>query len=516
MTRPTLIIFVREPRPGTAKTRLIPELGTHGAAILQHRLTLRTLTAAGRGHAAVQLHVSGDLEAAARLYPGPWTIHPQRDGDLGRRLAAAADVPGPVAVIGTDCPGLTAAHLSDAFGRLEQADVALGPALDGGYYLLAMRRFTPALFQDIDWSTDRVAAQTRAAAVAAGLTVAELPPLGDVDTPDDLPLMPPIYAPNRITVTGSTGAIGSRFIARLLHDVPWTVVTALIRSAPPPPLRRLLDRYPSRIELIRGDLRSLSLPAADRRRLAQADGFWHFAADTALAGRDAAVWAANDAGTAAVLDLLASADAPAPLFHLSTAFVCGSAAGVVREDDLPTDGFRNAYEASKASAERRVRDAFAAGLHGCIFRPSVVVEDDPAAGSPKMVDVVAAALAAGPVTMRLPATAALNCVHADWLLAVMSTLADTPDGRTYHLTARQPLRLAALPGVNLDATIQRRDLPPPSRLLDRAVDPFRPYLTADVTFDRSNLDAAAPHLAGLTECDPAIVLAHRRRGRDAC
>ena len=513
-----MIVFVRDPRPGTAKTRLIPALGTHGAAIAQHRMTLRTLAAVRASGMDGQLHVSGDVAAAAALYPGSWVVRPQADGDLGHRLAsAAAAVDGPVVVTGTDCPSLTADHLTAAFHCLQSADVSLGPAVDGGYYLLAMRRFHPELFRGISWSTDRVAAQTRAAAAAAGLTVAELPPLGDVDTPDDLPQLPPVYTPNRLAVTGATGAIGVRFLRRLLGDLPALCVTVIARSVPPR-FRALLDGCPGRVTVIEQDLRSIRLQPSQRKLLTDSDGLWHLAARTALDDADdAATWATNDGGTAAVLDLLAASDAPGPLLHLSTAFVCGDRAGRVAESDLPDCGFRNAYEASKAKAERRVRSAMAAGLRGAILRPAVVVGDDADDGSPKAVDAVAAAVLAAeragePLVIRAPADAALNVVHADWLLAAMAAVAAGPhgDGRTFHLTARRPLRLAGVAAVVGPAT-PARELPPVSRRLDRALAPLRPYLSAGVDFDRTNLDAAAPGLVGLTECDPAVVLQHRRR-----
>ena len=515
--RGTVIVFVRHPRPGTAKTRLIPALGTHGAAIVQHSMTRRTLSAVRASGIAAQLHVSGDASAAAALYPGPWVVRPQADGDLGDRLATAAGgVVGPVAVIGTDCPRLTADHLTAAFGRLATADVSIGPAIDGGYYLLAMRRFHPELFRGIDWSTDRVAAQTRAAAAALGLTVAQLPPMADVDTPDDLPLLPTVYSPTRLAMTGATGAIGTRFLAGLLRDLPDLRVTVLARSAPPR-FSALLDRHAGRITAIEQDLRSLRLHPSQRKVLAESDGLWHLAARTALDGADdAATWATNDGGTAAVLDLLAASDAPGPIFHLSTAFVCGTRTGHVAELNLPDTGFRNAYEASKASAERQVRAAMAAGLRGAILRPAVVVGDDADDGPPKAIDAVAAAVIAAeragePLVVRAPADAALNVVHADWLLAAMSAVAAGPhDGRTFHLTAARPVRLADVAEV-VDPATPARELPPVSRRLDRAIGPLRPYLRADVEFDRTNLDAAAPDLVGLPECDPAVVLQHRRR-----
>ena len=495
---PTLIVFVRHPRPGTAKTRLIPALGTHGAPLAQHRMTHRTLAAAAVCGADVQLHVSGDPADTAALYPGPWTVHRQRDGNLGHRLASAvAGVPGPVAVIGTDCPGLTAAHLSAAFAALATHDAAIGPAVDGGYYLLALRRFTPAVFQNISWSTDRVAAQTRAAAASSGLTMAELPTLADVDEPADLAHLPPVYAPGHVVVTGATGSLGRHFIARLTAAVTAVRITAVVRAP--------VDLGPNVTCLVH-DL------TAGRLTLPDHDAVWHFAGKTDLTGHDPAAWAVNDAGTAAVV-----AARPKLLFHVSTAYVCGTRGGAVAETDPPPDCYRNEYEVSKAVAESRV-----AGVPGCVFRPSVVATD--VAGSGHAIDRVATAvLGAGrsgePLVIRLPPTASLNVVHADWVHAAMTTLAANPSGRTYHLTARRPLFLADVAAaaaaidpswlVVLDPSAKYRSLTPASRRLDRAITPLRHYLTADVRFDRSQFDADAADLAAMPEFDVFAVLKHR-------
>lgn len=540
MIGPTLAVFVRYPQPGAAKTRLIPALGTHGAAILQHRMTLRTLNAARQlaaSHAvAIQLHVSGDLPAATELYgDGPWTIVPQQDGDLGARLMAAAtqafEGGGPTVIIGTDCPDLTCDHLAGAFRAMRDADVALGPATDGGYYLIGMRRLTARLFHGIDWSTPHVATQTRAAATAAGLSIADLPPLSDVDVPGDLPLVPAAYAPRYIAITGATGALGTHFLSRLLRQSPTTRTIALVRpGVRSAPYTRLLESFGERMTELPCDLTSFDLTRSQRQMLAEAADVWHFAGSTNMHGRDSheAAWAVNDGGTRALVNALTSLPRPPRLFHVSTAYVCGEKVGAVDEDDDAPRAFRNGYEASKHAAERHVRAAFSAGLRGCILRPSVVVEDAPAAGTAfKIIDLVGAAvLAAGrtgePLVLRLPPDAGINAVHADWLYEAMTTLAARPatEERTYHLTARLPTRVADIAhlcageqsswGVVLDPALSPRDLPLASRLLDRALTPFLPYLTADVRFDRTNFEAGAPELARLTEFDPLAVLRLRR------
>jgi rSAM/selenodomain-associated transferase 1 len=111
--------------------------------------------------------------------------------DLGERLARAFDdllvAPGDRAVIlGADCPALDSDTLREAFAALAKHDAVLGPARDGGYYLIGLRRRSPDLFRDIEWSTARVLDQTVARAAQAGVTVQRLAALDDLDTPEDL------------------------------------------------------------------------------------------------------------------------------------------------------------------------------------------------------------------------------------------------------------------------------------------------------------------------------------------
>ena len=117
-------------------------------------------------------------------------------GDLGQRMQAAiAATPGPVLLVGTDCPALTVQHLRTAAAALQGgtgtgtgtgAKAVFIPAEDGGYVLVGLQQPQPGLFQGIDWSTERVMAQTRQRAGALGVALHELAPLWDVDTPDDL------------------------------------------------------------------------------------------------------------------------------------------------------------------------------------------------------------------------------------------------------------------------------------------------------------------------------------------
>jgi rSAM/selenodomain-associated transferase 1 len=199
MREPVAIaILAKAPVPGFAKTRLIPELGAHGAAALQEAMTERTVeTACASAIGPVTLwcapsetHVSF-RDLAARF---PLSLARQPDGDLGHRmLTAATAAPAPVVVIGTDCPALAAAHLQDAAAALRQgADVVILPVEDGGYALIGTATPQPLLFEAMPWSTAEVTPETRRRLAAAGLTWRELPPLWDVDVPADLDRLPSV------------------------------------------------------------------------------------------------------------------------------------------------------------------------------------------------------------------------------------------------------------------------------------------------------------------------------------
>jgi len=185
-------VFAKAPIAGYAKTRLIPQLGAGGAAALQERLIARALAmAAAAGIGPVTLWCAPDAEhpffqEAARRPALALAVQPE--GDLGCRMLAAFEAAGqPLVLIGIDCPVLTAADLREAAHALRAgADVAIAPAEDGGYGLIAARQALPCLFDDMPWSTDRVATVTMERARAAGMRVAMLRTIWDVDRPADL------------------------------------------------------------------------------------------------------------------------------------------------------------------------------------------------------------------------------------------------------------------------------------------------------------------------------------------
>jgi hypothetical protein len=190
-----LIVFTRYPLPGLAKTRMIPQLGAVGSADLQRSLTERTLAgvcpAPGDGYELCVHYAGGTGRAVRRWLGGGLPVAPQRGGDLGRRMyrslsGALARGARRAVLIGTDCPAVTREHIRSAFERLAGADVVLGPSTDGGYWLVGMRRPVD-IFRNVEWSTPRALEQTEANARRAHLTIARLPVLSDLDTPDDLP-----------------------------------------------------------------------------------------------------------------------------------------------------------------------------------------------------------------------------------------------------------------------------------------------------------------------------------------
>lgn len=188
-----LLIFARYPELGQVKTRLALTVGPEEALRVYCELLTRTRTAADGVAATKTLWLAGDPPASGPAF-ADWTGYarrPQPAGNLGQRMhhafAAAFDAGATAAVvIGTDCPDLTAAHLTAAFHQLATHDVVVGPALDGGYYLLGTRRLVADLFANKPWSTDTVLAATLADADRLGLRVAHLPALSDVDTGADL------------------------------------------------------------------------------------------------------------------------------------------------------------------------------------------------------------------------------------------------------------------------------------------------------------------------------------------
>ncbi len=191
-----LIVFTRYPEPGRTKSRLIPVLGRDGAAELHSRMTEHTLRKvrrflAGR-HVSLRIwYDRGNADLLKQWLGADVRPVAQGEGDLGRRMEGAFAQSFDrgmkrVVLIGTDCPGIRPAHLAKAFQALKASDAVLGPANDGGYYLIGLRRPARGLFEGIPWGSGEVLERTLDVAQAMALRVALLDRLDDVDRPEDL------------------------------------------------------------------------------------------------------------------------------------------------------------------------------------------------------------------------------------------------------------------------------------------------------------------------------------------
>jgi rSAM/selenodomain-associated transferase 1 len=191
-----LIIFTRYPEPGRTKTRLIPALGPEGAAEFHRRLTGQTLETGRQieSKRRIQLEIyydGGDESQMQAWLGGQLTFRPQGSGDLGEKLHRAFHETFQtgarrVVIIGTDSPDLTAEILEEAFDAVLSCDLVIGPANDGGYYLIGLGRMIPELFAGIEWGGEKVFAQTVSKAREVGARFELLVQLSDVDRPEDL------------------------------------------------------------------------------------------------------------------------------------------------------------------------------------------------------------------------------------------------------------------------------------------------------------------------------------------
>jgi rSAM/selenodomain-associated transferase 1 len=189
-----VVVFVKHPRPGEVKTRLVPALGAEGAAglyrVLVEAALAATTPAAGEFERLVFFDPPAAADAMRAWLPGV-RLRRQGGGDLGARMADAfervfARGASRVAIVGSDVPGVDRRRVVEALEALDAADVVLGPAADGGYYLIALSRPRPELMEGVPWSTPAVLDATLARASTLGLKVHRQPVLRDLDTIEDL------------------------------------------------------------------------------------------------------------------------------------------------------------------------------------------------------------------------------------------------------------------------------------------------------------------------------------------
>lgn len=196
-----VLLFTKRPAPGKTKTRLVPVLGPEGAArvhgrLLQHATdVIRGVNRPGLRRVACVAPREWVTDAP-RVIGGGFEIWPQSDGDLGERMREAfgrafGEGASRAVVVGSDCPDLDAGLLDHALTSLRTHDACLGPALDGGYYLLGLSRPLAAAFEGVPWSDAQTGRVTLERLVAARAWVRLLPTLRDVDLPEDLAALAP-------------------------------------------------------------------------------------------------------------------------------------------------------------------------------------------------------------------------------------------------------------------------------------------------------------------------------------
>ena len=192
---PCLVVAAKQPERGKVKTRIASELGDDQASEVYRCALFDTLALVlSISEVTPALSYAPSTDDARRYFADiapAFLLMPQAGATLGERLndtlARLLARFSPVVLIGSDGPDLPAAFLTRAFDLLRDGtDVVLGPANDGGYYLIGMKSMQPALFQRIDWSTEAVAQQTRERASEAALNMVELPYWHDLDTVADL------------------------------------------------------------------------------------------------------------------------------------------------------------------------------------------------------------------------------------------------------------------------------------------------------------------------------------------
>jgi rSAM/selenodomain-associated transferase 2/rSAM/selenodomain-associated transferase 1 len=198
MSQDKLIVFTRFPQPGSVKTRLIPALGDNGAASLHKAMTEHTLrwadSLSGLDPDSLEVRFDGGTQILMKQWLGEKRRYvEQGEGNLGHRMGRAFQESFQiksqrVILVGTDCPQLTAFHAKEAFSALNTYDMVIGPSEDGGYYLIAFRRYVPELFVSIEWGTEAVFEKTMERAEQQNLDVHVLGKLQDVDTPADIPV----------------------------------------------------------------------------------------------------------------------------------------------------------------------------------------------------------------------------------------------------------------------------------------------------------------------------------------
>ncbi len=188
--RQRLVVMVREPRPGRVKTRLASNIGVITAAWWFRHQCKNLIRILRDPRWQTILAVSPDREGKqSRIWPADLLRLPQGRGDLGNRMAGVFDAmpKGPVLIIGADIPGVQKGHIAQAFRALGSSDAVFGPATDGGYWLVGLKRTRsrpPGMFANVRWSSEHALADSMA--TLPGYWIALVDSLSDVDSASDL------------------------------------------------------------------------------------------------------------------------------------------------------------------------------------------------------------------------------------------------------------------------------------------------------------------------------------------
>ena len=237
-TAPIVVIMAKQPVAGSTKTRLCPPLTLGEAAELYEVLlrdTVSLVSAVPGIEVAIAVTPPAGIEPMQALAPRGARILAVTGADIGECLRSTigrlfSDGFTRVVAINSDGPTLPAAYIERAAELLRDTDVVLGPADDGGYYLIGLRQPHPALFEGVSWSTAHVAAQTRERAAALGLSVAQLPSWYDVDTPADLARLRADLGTLPADVAPFTRELFARRAGRLLPRVAADSIASPTRS----------------------------------------------------------------------------------------------------------------------------------------------------------------------------------------------------------------------------------------------------------------------------------------------
>lgn len=186
-----LLIFIKNPELGKVKTRLAKSIGDDKALQVYKELLEKTISVAKRTDARRQVWYSSFIDYEDKITTDKFEKYLQSGSGLGERMKNAfqqafEEGVDRVVIIGSDCPSLNKRIVKNAFDRLKENDLVIGPSEDGGYYLLGMNRYYEALFEDIEWSTESVLESTLQKAESNRLKVYQLPILNDIDNLEDL------------------------------------------------------------------------------------------------------------------------------------------------------------------------------------------------------------------------------------------------------------------------------------------------------------------------------------------